>query len=35
MPGLAVPRPGRDVVDVPVLDTQGQLRVPHRGYSHL
>jgi hypothetical protein len=35
VPGLAVPRPSRDVVDVPVLDVPGQLDVPCRGYSHL
>jgi hypothetical protein len=35
VPGLAVPRPGRDVLDVPALDPPGQLRVPRHGYGHL
>jgi hypothetical protein len=35
VPGLAVPCPGRDVVDVPVLDVPAQRGVPRCGYSHL
>jgi hypothetical protein len=35
VPGLAVPGPGGDVVDVPVLHEPAELGVPRGGYSHL
>jgi len=35
VPRLAVPRSGRDVIDVPVLHVPAQLIVPRRRYSHV